>query len=167
MNTLLCPWHKPGQRSYIAGQRSYIGFFIHGDKMVAKGVKQKQCPDCKRWFWPSEYGVKPKEKICDSEYLQKLIDAAADEHYNSSMDSPSEALLVAEIEKREAAWKNLAMLYRRKIARYRNQIVQLGEAPKADEKIDGGIERFEKQLDCAPNIVRLGGGDGLMGGASD
>ncbi len=74
---------------------------------------------------------------------------------------------VAEIEKREAAWKNLAMLYRRKIARYRNQIVQLGEAPKADEKIDGGIERFEKQLDCAPNIVRLGGGDGLMGGASD
>ncbi len=37
-----------------------------------------------------------------SEEMKKLINAAADEHYNSSMDSPSEALLVAAIEKLEA-----------------------------------------------------------------
>ncbi len=57
------------------------------------------------------------------------------------------------VDKREEDWRNLSILYRRKLARYRNQIVILGAKPSADEKIDAEIFKFQKKLSCEPNLI--------------
>lgn len=47
-----CPWHKLTKQGYL--QR-----IADGDKRLKAGEKQRQCPDCLRWFWRHEYGKKP------------------------------------------------------------------------------------------------------------
>ncbi len=33
---------------------SYLKFFEFCEEQTAKGVKQTQCPNCQKWYWPSE-----------------------------------------------------------------------------------------------------------------
>jgi hypothetical protein len=44
----MCKSHKPKRLSYV--QR-----FNWADAQARNGFLQKQCPNCKRWFFPSEY----------------------------------------------------------------------------------------------------------------
>jgi len=33
---------------------SYLKFFEFCEEQTAKGIKQTQCPNCQKWYWPSE-----------------------------------------------------------------------------------------------------------------
>jgi hypothetical protein len=46
-----CPWHKPVKLSYGA----WIDF---AEAQIKAGNKQKQCPICKRYLFPCEWGDK-------------------------------------------------------------------------------------------------------------
>jgi hypothetical protein len=46
-----CSWHKPDDLSYEAAH-------LDADKRLARGEHQRQCDDCKRWFWKHEFGKK-------------------------------------------------------------------------------------------------------------
>lgn len=48
-----CEWHKPDNLPYMA-------FFADGDRRTNNGETQRQCPDCRYWFWPHEFGDKPE-----------------------------------------------------------------------------------------------------------
>ena len=51
--TVPCVWHwGPSPRAYMAWQ-------YHSEVRKQRGEKEIQCPDCKRWYWPDEYGEKP------------------------------------------------------------------------------------------------------------
>ncbi len=42
-----CPEHRPHSPGYI-------DFFAWCKEQAKAGLKQKQCPKCQYWFWPSE-----------------------------------------------------------------------------------------------------------------
>jgi len=43
-----CKSHKDIKSGYM----EWMGW---SDGQMKKGARQKQCPICKRWFWPEEY----------------------------------------------------------------------------------------------------------------
>lgn len=67
---------------------------------------------------------------------------------------------------REATWRNLSMLYRRKISELGSQIRLLDAKPRVSD-LDKKILEYQQALGVEPQIVRLGGGDGLIGGNND
>lgn len=44
----MCPSHK---RKF---ENDYIGWHLWAEEQSAKGIEQKQCDKCGRWFFPSE-----------------------------------------------------------------------------------------------------------------
>ncbi len=48
-----CEWHKPHGLGYLA-------FFRWADEQTSKGYEQRQCEDCRHWFFPNQFGTKPK-----------------------------------------------------------------------------------------------------------
>jgi hypothetical protein len=46
-NSKICPSHKP---LYLR----YLEWHEEAEKRHRKGMKQKQCPECKRWLWKDE-----------------------------------------------------------------------------------------------------------------
>lgn len=53
-----CDWHKPSGLGYME-------WHADAEKRAAAGEKQKKCKDCGRYFWPHEYGEKPKPRKPD------------------------------------------------------------------------------------------------------
>jgi hypothetical protein len=49
-----CDWHRPKRLPYLERAK-------WADVQRLKGRKQKQCPDCGRWFFPDEWGEKPND----------------------------------------------------------------------------------------------------------
>ena len=45
----MCPSHKPKH------ENDYIGWHLWAEKQSAKGIEQKKCEKCERWFFPSEF----------------------------------------------------------------------------------------------------------------
>ena len=48
-----CDWHQPHGLGYLS-------FFRWADEQTSKGYEQQQCPDCKHWFFPKQFGKKPR-----------------------------------------------------------------------------------------------------------
>jgi hypothetical protein len=49
-----CDWHKPHGLGYL-------DFFQWADEQTSKGHEQKQCEDCQHWYFPEQFGQKPKD----------------------------------------------------------------------------------------------------------
>jgi hypothetical protein len=49
-----CEWHDPKGLGYLC-------WFQWANENTSKGHEQKQCHDCKHWFFPDEFGNKPAE----------------------------------------------------------------------------------------------------------
>lgn len=43
----ICESHKPMKKTYL-------GWFMEVEKRYKAGMKQSQCPTCKRWFFKDE-----------------------------------------------------------------------------------------------------------------
>jgi len=52
----MCSWHNPHKI------RNYVKWHSWAKELYSKGHRQKQCPDCKYWFFPQEW---KKENICN------------------------------------------------------------------------------------------------------
>lgn len=48
--TPMCPQHKP-----ISEHMGYLKWHDEAERREKKGMKQKQCHVCKRWFWKDEF----------------------------------------------------------------------------------------------------------------
>lgn len=74
------------------------------------------------------------------------------------MGAPGQKLTVEEVDvkQRESDWQNLAMLYRRKIARVFKFISHDAStlAYTTDKQVEAGIAKFEAKLGCGPKVTR-------------
>lgn len=50
-NLKRCDFHPEKKLGYMA-------WHAYAEEQTRKGVKQKQCPTCRHWFFPDEYGIK-------------------------------------------------------------------------------------------------------------
>lgn len=44
-------------------REGYLAWHADADRRAKRGEKQRQCPDCKRWYWPnkpSEVAMHPR-----------------------------------------------------------------------------------------------------------
>jgi len=60
-----CPWHKPVKLSYN-------GWNDFASSQIKAGNKQKQCPVCKRYFFPCEWG-EDEHEIYNLKEFKRLI----------------------------------------------------------------------------------------------
>jgi len=44
---IICPSHKPLELGYLA-------WHTEAERRTKRGMKQKECPKCKHWFWKDE-----------------------------------------------------------------------------------------------------------------
>jgi len=44
-----------GTHISVKEKLGYMQWHNKSEEIHKKGIKQKQCPKCKLWFWPDEY----------------------------------------------------------------------------------------------------------------
>jgi len=50
-----CSWHQPLKLDYW-------GSHADAQRRMRLGQRQRQCSDCKLWFWHCEWGRKPRQR---------------------------------------------------------------------------------------------------------
>jgi hypothetical protein len=57
-----CPHHHP-----ILHSLSYREWHEEAERRSKRGMKQRQCPDCKHWMWRDEFGAGWNQAAVESE----------------------------------------------------------------------------------------------------
>lgn len=56
------PEHCERDGTHRDHNMGYNEWFEYCDRMAAKGIDQRQCPDCGLWIWPDHWGSGKKRK---------------------------------------------------------------------------------------------------------
>lgn len=52
-NQTKCGWHRWKERGFMQA-------YADAEARMDRGEKQRQCPDCRFWYWEDEFGTPPK-----------------------------------------------------------------------------------------------------------